>query len=209
MIRIVLMIAAGAAMILLAPIDAAAQSRLSLDLAGGPHVPVGSAARAADHSAALSIGLTHRLSARVNLTTEFQVAAFSGGPVQDRTRSGRTGINMQRWALGGEALITPLSSSWRLWGRVAAGFSSVGSDPVLDPARPPSFTSKVNDDVFTLSAGLQLGRPLGPLLPFFRVQPEVYFLGSSLRELQPLDDEIGESGSLVGIPLQIGLRIGL
>lgn len=202
-----LTLVAATATLLVVPVEAVAQSRLSLDLAGGAHVPAGSAARAAGTSAALSIGLTHRLSSRVNLTSEFQIAAFGGGPIQSRANT--TDISMSRWALGGEVLITPPSAAWRLWGRVAGGFSRVGSDPISDPLGPPDFAAKINDDVFTLSAGLQLGRPLGPLFPFFRVQPEVYFLGSSLGELQPLDDEISESGALIGIPFQIGLRIGL
>jgi hypothetical protein len=67
---------------------------------------------------------------------------------------------------------------------------------------------KINEDVFVLSGGLQIGRALGSLTPFVRVQPDIYLLGSDLGQLRPLNDDIGESGVLIGVPVQLGLRIG-
>lgn len=180
---------------------------LAIDIAGGPHIPTGNAALASNVGAALSIGLVHHVGQRVALTTDFSVGSFAAGrPPSERV--GTTDIGALSWAVGLEVLLTPRLSPWVLSARAGGGLSAVGSDPIIDPDRPPFFIAKINDDVFSLSAGLQAGRWMGGVMPFFRIQPKVYFVGSNLRELQALDEDIGRSGTLIGVPLQLGLRIG-
>lgn len=195
------------ALTLVASTRAQSQSHvLAIDIAGGPHVPVGNAALASNTGAAFSIGLVHRVNQRVALTTEFLVGSFAAGrPPSERV--GTTDIGALSWAVGLEVLLTSRRSPWVLSARAEGGISAVGSDPVIDPDRPPFFIAKINDDVFSLSLGLQVGRSMGAVMPFFRIQPDVYFVGSNLRELQALDDDIGGSGTLIGIPLQLGLRL--
>jgi len=188
-------------------VGVAQPARLSLEVAGGVNAPVGDAALVANGGAAVSIGLVHRLNHRFALITELQGADFDGGPLLERV--GTTDIGILRWALGVDvSLLSPASAAWELHARFAGGISTIGTDPILDPDRPPRFFAKINDDALVLSGGIQIVASLGRLNPFVRVQPDIYFVGSNLEELQALNDEINESGVLIGIPVQVGLRVG-
>jgi hypothetical protein len=191
---------------LLAPACLLAQpSRLSLDVVGGLNVPGGDAAQVAGTSVAVTIGLVHRIDRRIALITEVQLAGFAGGPIQERM--GTTDISTFRWTLGAELSLLSPSTAWQVDARVAGGISTIVTDPFFDLARPLGL-GKINEDVFVLSGGLQIGRALGSLTPFVRVQPDIYLLGSDLGQLRPLNEDIGESGVLIGVPVQLGLRIG-
>lgn len=195
--------------VLIAPATMLGQpAHLSLEVAGGVNIPAGDAALVAGNNVAVSIGLVHRLNRRLSLITEVQGGGFSGGPLEERVST--TDISLLRWGLGVDvSVLSTTSRAWELHARVAGGVSTVVTDPINDPSRPPRFSAKINDDVFVLSGGLQLVGSLGDLSPFVRVQPDIYFVGSSLGELQALNDEIDQSGVIIGIPVQLGLKIGL
>lgn len=193
---------------LLAPQGASSQavdseSRYHLDVAGGLLVPIGNAARAAETGIDLALGFGHQLGSRLLLITEFHIASFfAGAPPNDRV--GTTDINFRRVALGVEIALLSPASPWRMSARLTGGISNAGSDPV---GGPPSM--KLLDDAFAMSAGIQVGRAVGPVVPFARVEATVYFVGSELAELQSLDDGISSSGPLIGFPIQVGLRLRL
>jgi len=194
------------AAILIVPACLVAQpSRLSLDVAGGLNVPGGDAAVVAGTSIAATIGFVHRVDRRIALITEVQLAGFDGGALLERM--GTTDISTFRWAIGAEVSFLSASTAWRAEARVTGGISTIVTDPFFDLSRPRR-SGKINDDVFVLSGGLQLGRALGSTTPFVRVQPDLYFLGSRLGQLRGLNEGVGESGVLIGIPVQLGLRIG-
>jgi hypothetical protein len=95
---------------------------------------------------------------------------------------------------------------------VTGGLTRVGTDPVQSPPGTGFNVfniTKINMDAATVTAGFQIGRSLGTLTPFLRAQLEVYFIGANLGSLRGIDEDIGESGPLVGIPVQFGVRIGL
>lgn len=200
-----ILVAMVAASLLVPACLLAQPSRLSLDVAGGLNVPGGDAAQVAGSSVAVTIGLVHRVDRRIALITDVQLAGFAGGPIQERV--GTTDISTFRWTLGLEVgLLTP-PTAWQVDARVTGGISTIVTDPFFDLSRPRGL-GKINEDVFVLSGGLQVGRALGSLTPFVRVQPDIYFLGSDLGQLRPLNDDVGESGVLIGVPIQLGLRIG-
>jgi len=191
----------------LGPGTLVAQSPLAMDIAGGPNLPAGNASRISHRSVAVSVGLTHSLSSRVSLTTDVEAAGLDGESLANGANS--TDISFLRWSLGAEYEFSRPGSSWIGLARMGIGYSSVVTDFIIDPTHPPRGFAKINDDVFSLYVGLQAGHSFGSVTPFLRVQPEIYFTGSNLRELQALDDELGDSGSLIGVPLQLGVRFHL
>lgn len=194
--------------ILLAPEQASGQaadseSRYYLEVVGGLLVPVGDAARAAETGLDLSLGFGHRLGQRISLITEVHVAGFfASGPPGDR--AGTTDLSFLRIVLGVDAALLSPRSPWHVSARLTGGISNAVSDPV---GGLPSM--KLLDDAFVVGGGLQVGRAVGPFAPFVRVETTIYFVGSELAELQPLDDRISSSGPLIGFPIQIGLRFRL
>jgi hypothetical protein len=182
---------------------------LSLDLLGGVTVPVGDAAKVAGTGPLLAIGLNHRINERFSLTTEFHHSEL--------TRSGRriveaTDIQLSRASLGVELRLLSPGSRWQVGSRIGAGLTRVGTNPTrsLPGTGFNVFNiTKINTDAFSLTGGIQVGRRLGGLTPFLRTQLELHFVGSNLGVLRGVDQSISESGPIIGVPVQFGLRFRL
>ncbi|MFW6084556.1 MAG: hypothetical protein ACODAA_05025 [Gemmatimonadota bacterium] len=182
---------------------------LSLDIVGGITIPVGAAANVAGTGPLLAIGLNHRIDDRFSLVTEFHHSVFTDRGLRIVET---TDVNLSRVSLGVEVRLTRPASHWRLRSRLAGGVTRVGTNPVRSPpgGGPTIFNiSKINTDAFSLTGALQIDRRVGGFVPFVRSQVEVHFIGSNLGLLRGIDEEIGDSGPLVGLPIQLGLRFGL
>lgn len=182
---------------------------LSLDLLGGITIPVGDAAKVAGTGPLLAIGLNHRIDDRFSLVTEFHHSAFteSGLRVVETTA-----INLSRVSLGVELRLGASDSRWQVSSRIGAGLTRVGTNPTrsLPGTGFNVFNiTKINTDAFSLTGGIQVGRRLGWATPFLRSQLELHFVGSNLGALRGLDESISESGPIIGVPVQFGLRFGL
>lgn len=184
-------------------------AELSLDLLGGITVPIGDAAKVAGTGPLLAIGLNHRINERFSLTTEFNHSELA--------RNGRrvveaTDIQLSRISLGVELRLASPESRWQVGSRIGAGLTRVGTNPTrsLPGTGFNVFNiTKINTDAFSLTGGVQLGRRLGGLTPFLRTQLELHFVGSDLGVLRGLDQSISESGPIIGMPVQFGVRFGL
>lgn len=182
---------------------------LSLDLVGGITVPVGDAAKVAGTGPLLAIGLNHRLDDRISLVTEFHHSAFteSGLRVVETTA-----INLSRVSLGIEFRLSAHESRWQVGSRMGAGLTRVGTNPTrsLPGTGYNVFNiTKINTDSFSMTGGIQIARRFGALAPFLRPQVELHFVGSNLGALRGLDESISDSGPIIGVPVQFGLRFDL
>ena len=118
-------------------------------------------------------------------------------------------INVSRISLGVEALLTVPGALWSVRSRLSAGITRVLAGPFAGTADARLGLAGINTDAFTFVGGMQLDYGSSRLSPFVRIQAEVYFIGENLGLLQGIDETIGDSGPLVSVPIQAGLRIGL
>lgn len=185
------------------------KANLTLDLSGGVSLPVGDADKAATIGPALAIGLNHGLGDGFLLVTEFHHSAFMGSGLRIVET---TDLILSRVSLGVERRVTSSAARWKVSARLMGGVTRVVSDPVRSqPGQAPTDfgISKINTDSFSLTGGIQVARRLGRLTPFLRTQLELHFVGSNLGALRGLDESISESGPIIGIPVQVGVRFGL
>ncbi|MFW6084555.1 MAG: hypothetical protein ACODAA_05020 [Gemmatimonadota bacterium] len=163
-------------------------------------------------------GILHRLGNRVHLTTDFQLSHYWDGrsaPSAEDQMLGNFGsttdIDMWRATVGLMVRLTNTGSKWELNARGGFGVAGIGSGPLppgsQEPTEPP--TTGLNEDVVAWTGGLELSRHLDTsFVPFVRVQADAYALGDWLIGLALLNPEVPRSGWLVGVPVQVGFRVG-
>lgn len=188
-------------------------SHFSIDIAGGFLVPVGTSAKVSESGVNLVIGFGHRFGQRFLVTSQFELAAFNDArSTGTLSTQATTEINLFRSSVGLEFLLSSPASPWQFSTRVSTGIGHVKSGGL--PPRDLGFETRrvlirLNADVFTLAGGFQVGRTLGSVTPFVRAETVFYFMGTNIGPLRGLDDSISRSESLIGFPIQVGLRFRL
>ena len=90
-----------------------------------------------------------------------------------------------------------------------AGIKSGDLPPGSQEPQEPR-TGGLDEDVFSLTGGLELSRDIASsFLPFLRMQADTYALGRSLFGLALLNPAVPVSGSLRSVSVEVGFRLEL
>lgn len=191
----------AAGLLFVAAPEAWAQSPVSVQLRGGIVFPVGDLAKITNTGYDLGLGFAYRLSPRWHLRAEMDVVQHPGA----ENAAGGTPRDITIWYLliGAEWSVLDRASPWELLVGAGVGLSEVDSDPLPPPGRPPRLDETVPASSGVLEARYRVSESFSVNA---RARILVAFMGSRLSFLQGLDPSIGDSGALVSVPLEAGVR---
>jgi len=179
-----------------------ATAQVSVEARGGLSVPVGDLARIAEAGPTLGLGLAYVVGPSLRLRTDVD---FVENPGVKDPPGGRS-ADVFQWfiMLGLEYELVGGDGPWGLRGTLGAGVSLLSTDPLFGMAGE---ASKLNEERFAATTFVEGEyRVSTSLAPYFRAQLLVTFLGDRLAAFQHVDPSVGDSGPLIGIPLEVGVR---
>lgn len=189
---------------------AAQEPDLALDAVVGAALPTGNTARASGTGGSFGFGIQHRLGGRFVLTTDVQLSRFYDGVSEDEGFGSSTDLRIWRITIGPAVRLTSRRSDWRLRARAGIGIAGVRSGRLPPGSQEPQEARDegLNEDVFALTAGLELSRdPGGRHSPFVRAQFDLYDMKHFLLGLALLDPDIPPNGPLHAYSIQAGMRL--
>lgn len=197
---------------LLPSIALAQQPDLAFDLALGTAVPFGNTDETSSGGLAIGFGIQHRLSGRWALATDFQHTTYGEDTSPASGQGTGTDLDIWRVTIGPAVRLTNPGSPWILSVRAGLGLAGIKSGDLPPGSQEPHepLNGGLDEDVFSLTGGLELSRDIAPsYFPFLRLQADTYSLGDNLFGLSLLNPAVPNSGSLSGLSIQAGFRLEL
>lgn len=183
--------------------ESQAQTRtVEVSARGGTAIPVGSLGQVTDLGYVFGAGLAYPLGRRVRLRTDVEFLFHPG------VEHERRGVDVDQWFffLGADVDLGPRESPLGIRAEFGTGLSLLGSDPLSQPVGRRFL--QLHEEQFAWHAGLEARYEVtDSFTPYLRARGLYTYAGNDVALFRMVDEDVGEGGLFVSIPLEVGVSL--